>query len=1016
MAEVEFRLLGSVEGAVAGQSVNLGPPRQRAVLAALLLEVGRVVSVDQLIDRVWGEQLPGQPRKVLYSYLSRLRRILSTADVSLPQVAGGYRIDVAPEAVDLHRFDQLLRLARSTTTEADAAAHLQEALGLWRGEPFTGIDAPWFRQEANRLTAVRDTALADLRDLRLQLGEHADLIPELRAALLEQPLDERLARQTMLALYRTGRQAEALDCYQTLRRQLADELGADPDPLTQQLHRQILTSDQALVGPDRPAVAATVSSPPPDTLPWDVKAFTGREAELAQLAALTPTNGHPGTAAAVVVSGGGGVGKTALAVHWAHQDTTRGTFTDGLLYLDLRGFSEHPPLTAADALRSLLRQLGIPGSEIPSDPEHAQRLYRRTLHGRRMLVVLDNAMDSEQVRPLLIAPPSLTLVTSRNRLTGLIVQEGAAEVLLERLPDQDAQLLAGRLLGEQHPSGSALQLSRLCANLPLAIRLAATGYRTAHPDTRLDDYLEQLAGDRIGLLDAATDSSIAITDVLSRSVRRLPPDLVRAFELIGLHPGPRLDIEAVTALLDTTPRHSRRIVRVLTSTSLLEETRPDRWSMHDLLAEYARDRAGSDTEAVYIRLLDHYIERLAADPIDHAWINDERAALLACLQLPVPLAVLERYVATLGDRLHELDLHADSWHTYETLQRRCPAGSPGYALATFGLGRAAVWSCEPAAEQLLNDALASFQRLNDPRGEARTLRELAEWHRGKGQHQSKLDLRALELFQQAGDLAGESDTLMALALEFAASGDQPRAHEYATQALVTARRAGSRRLEGEAHRAMGNTALMVGKHAVAEAHFTQALELFTQVGYPAGRGMCLGGLADVATAAGQHHSAVAHRRQALTIFKELNDHHNQAYSYFQLGRTTLAIGDPEQAREYLNHALHLNQRLGNRAGITFSLMGLADVLLATDQFTKAIGQYQRVAADLADLGYPRGEAGARLGLGRALATTGDHDQARQQLELAATLFERSGSPRAAEARQIMQQLPEPAHLHSPSQM
>ncbi|SFR22262.1 DNA-binding transcriptional activator of the SARP family [Lentzea waywayandensis] len=532
---MKFGLLGDVEVRVDGRVVDIGHSRQRCVLAVLLVEANRLVPVDVLVDRVWGESVPHRARNAVAGYVSRLRQVLPD-EVRIVGRQGGYVLTADPMSVDLHRFHALVERARAQPGEA--VALLDEALGLWRGEPFSTVDTPWLAGVRTALEARRFAALLDRNDLVLRQGRHAELLAELDATAAAFPLDERLAGQVMLALYRCGRQADALLRYEQVRLRLADELGADPGPDLRSLHKKILTADLAL-----PVTA-------PRQLPAPPRSFTGRGRELAALDAAL-TRGHP----IVALTGTAGVGKTALALHWAHRVADR--FPDGQLYVNLRGFGPGEPMALPDLVA-----------------------------GKRMLILLDNARDADQVRPLLSRfAGCLVLVTSRDRLTGLVAVDGAHPVALDLLSTEDSHDLLADRLGRLAESEAAAEIVRRCAGLPLALtvvaaRIACTGFP-----------LTEIAAELRGGLDAfdGGDSATDLRAVFSWSYHALGPEAARLFRLLGLHSGQ--DISAETAAtLSGTPQ-VRPLLAELTRVNLLAELRPGRYFLHGLLRAYAAELA-----------------------------------------------------------------------------------------------------------------------------------------------------------------------------------------------------------------------------------------------------------------------------------------------------------------------------------------------------------------------------------------------------------------------------------------
>ena len=524
------------------------------------LEAGRVVPLEVLVERVWGPDPPRSVRNVVYGYVGRLKALIAAAEdpeITLSRRRDGYLLRARADRVDLCRFRGLVADAAAAAGDDErAGVLLGEALALWRGSALAGLDSPWLDGQRARLELERGGAAGDLRDIRLRRGEHAALTSELAAQAAGSPADERLIGQLMLALYRCGRQAEALRWYEQTRRHLADELDADPGPDLQDVRQRILRADPALAA-SRPVGAP--AAPTPRELPGDVPAFTGRAAELAELDRL-PAGPDPGAAVISAVSGTAGVGKTALAVHWAHQ--AAGRFPDGQLYVNLRGYDPDRPMTAADALAGFPRTLGVPGSDIPPGEADRAARYRSLLAGRRMLVVLDNASQAEQVRLLLPGIPGCAVVvTSRDALAGLVARDGATRLDLDPLSPDEAISLLRELIGERVDADpdAAAALARHCCRLPLALRVAAER-AAARPGVSLAVLVAELADQQqlLDLLDAAGDPRTAVRAVFSWSCRDLEPGTLRAFRLAGLHPGADFDPHAVAALAGTTVERAHR--------------------------------------------------------------------------------------------------------------------------------------------------------------------------------------------------------------------------------------------------------------------------------------------------------------------------------------------------------------------------------------------------------------------------------------------------------------------------
>ncbi|WP_162184778.1 AfsR/SARP family transcriptional regulator [Allokutzneria albata] len=573
---MRFRLFGGVEARVDDQLVDVGHARRQCVLVSLLVEANRPVSAEQLIERVWGDCPPTSARNALHGYLARLR----TAGLEINRSPGGYVLVADERSVDLHRFRQLLAQARSAEDER-ALALYDQALELWHGEPFAGLDTAWLTTVRTTLEAERAAAELDHTDVRLRCGQHADLVLPLTARAEQHPLDERLAGQLMLALYRCGRQAEALTRYEYVRNCLAEELGTDPGPALRRLHQQILRED--------PALALTA---PRSDLPGDVADFTGRADEIQRL--LDTSSGT--TVVISAIDGMAGIGKTTLALRAAHQLADR--YPDGQLFLDLHGYTEgRQPMEPAAALGSLLCAVGVSVEQIPDSVEERASRWRAELAQRKVLVVLDNAATAAQVRPLLPGTAgSLTLVTSRRRLADL---DTACSISLELLPRADAIALLTRIIGRQRADAEPVaieEVAQLCGYLPLALRIAAARLRSrpawsvAHLAERLRDERRRLSELTVG------DRSVAAA--FSLSYHDLPPEQRRLFRLLGLVPGPHWDAYLAGALTGTPFTEAEEGLEQLLDVHLLTQPAPGRYQLHDLLREHARTVAfAEETEA-----------------------------------------------------------------------------------------------------------------------------------------------------------------------------------------------------------------------------------------------------------------------------------------------------------------------------------------------------------------------------------------------------------------------------------
>ncbi|WP_063784338.1 AfsR/SARP family transcriptional regulator [Streptomyces sp. SBT349] len=928
----EFGLLGGVEARVCGRRLELGHARQRHVLAALLVDANRSVSRGELVERLWGEDPPQRAHGTLYSYLSRLRGALAPArDVSIGRRSGAYVLTVDPAAVDLHRFRGLVERAAAEEDDARAAALFEEALRLWRGEEHGFPDTPWFNALGARLALDRYAAELDLGDARLRLGRHDALLPGLMARTAEHPLDERLAWQFMLALHRSGRAGDALERYEAIRRRLAEELGADPGDALRTLHRRILTEDPALRAPAPRAARSPARPPVPRQLPAAPALFTGRKRELDELAeALGGTRGEDGGRRAMAVAaigGAGGIGKTWLALRWAHDHVDR--FPDGQLYVDLRGF--HPsdePTRPAAAVRGFLSALGVEPASVPSEPDARTGLFRSLTAERRLLVVLDNARDTEQVVPLLPGSPGCAvLVTSRHRLVGLAGAHGARLIGLDVLPHHEARTLLDRHLGEDRVAaepGTAAELLERCAGLPLAISLVGA-HAAGRPGTPLAALAEPLreagtrpgapgapgaadAGEAAGTLDALDGGALdaGLRRVFTASCRALDEEAARAFRLLGLAPGPDIGLPAAAALLGLEPAGARGPLLRLLAAHLIAEHAPGRFRMHDLTRQYAAERArrmpGGERDAALRRVVDFLLHTAyRADHLMDAYPlpfeRGEPEPGCVPLELDGPEAARGWFAAEYEGLLaaqraaHRRGWHARAWRLAWALD-----GHQTYH--AIGPEHIASW----------RTALESTRRLGDAVAQALAHRRLGNALLRAGEAAAALTHlgEALARFETSGDPRERAQTLKAMTHAHARNGDPERAEEHAELALGLFRAAGDAVGEARTLNSLGWTQALRGHFDPARGNCERALGLFRSHRHPGGEAATLDSLGYIALRTGDAAGAVGYYRRSLALNNAPGgDPHNAANTLVRLAEAHEALGRRGEADATRRAALDL---------------------------------------------------------------------------------------------------------------
>lgn len=908
-------MLGPLVVTVDGRPVQIPAGRQRTVLAVLALAAGQPISVDRLVSALWGDRLPANARRAVQTHLVRLRGALACD--AIDTVGGGYRLRAEPDQVDVLRFGRLLDAAAQVAGTPAERERLTGALALWRGSPFDGIRSEWLEStEAPRLAEMHLAALERRIDLDLANGGSAALAAELRQLTGLHPLRESLWARLLRALARTGRQAEALAQYEVVRTNLADQLGTDPGPELQQIHADLLAGPPVHRRPAhatagrRPSVAPVSA---PRQLPAGIAGFAGRADALRLLDRLA---GESTGAPAVVISaiaGTAGVGKTALALHWAHRSADR--FPDGQLYANLRGF--HPSrqaMSPAEAVRGFLDALGVPPTRIPPSLDDQAALYRSLLAGRRMLVLLDNARHADQIRPLLPgAPGCLVLVTSRNQLAGLVATEAARPLILDLPTVEEArQLLAGRLGADRIAAEPAAteDIIRRCARLPLALAVVAARAAT-QPRLPLREIARRLHAERSGL-DAFTGSepSADARAVFSWSYRTLSSETARLFRLLGLHPGPDLSVPAAASLAGVSVPTARAMLAELSGAHLVAEHATGRYGCHDLLRAYAVE-LGEQHDSEPVR-------RAALDRVFDHYLHGVHAASLVLYPYGASMALPEPAPGTTVETFADAAA-ASAWLTAEqpsllgAVGRAASAGFDTHATllpAILGrhLERHGYWRDWVRVHQI---ELAAAGRLGDRTAQAQAHRHLAGAYATQGRlDDSRTELAAaLTIFEELGDLTSQARAHINLSRLLGQSQHYPEALYNSECALRLSQAAGDLVLQAQARNAVGWDQAHVGDHHRALRSCQQALALHQQLGNRGGEAATWDSLGYANDRLSDHAAAVACYQRALSLFEELGNRYQQAHTLGNLADAQLAGGDPGSAEASWRRALSILDEL-----------------------------------------------------------------------------------------------------------
>jgi DNA-binding SARP family transcriptional activator len=909
---LDFRVLSPAEVTADGRPVPLGGSRPLIVLAGLLLRANGVVPVDELGRWLWNDD-HRRSKGALQTYVLRLRRALGD-QVAIRTESGGYRIELDDDLLDLTRFRALAIRGKAAADRGEsrqAAAHFAEALAQWRGPALLNVESDALhRDEAGQLAEERLRVREQWADAWLEVGEYGTVVPELTRLTRENPLRERLHEQLMIALYRSGRQAEALDVHRRISRVLAEELGLDPGPSLQRTRQAILTGADDGDAARMPRYRLGVEPQVPHQLPADLRTFSGRECDLKALHALLPEALDADTSTPIAsVEGMGGIGKTTLAVHFAHEIADR--FPGGQVYLNLRGYGPGEPVEPSAALEAVLTALGVPCDQIPGDLDGRAASWRTHTAGRRLLIVLDNANRTEQVSPLLPGPGCLVVITSRWQLRALVATHGARRIALEELGDVDAIGLLASTIGFDRVArdpAAAERFVRYCGGLPLAIRILAV--RAAEfPDLPLDEFVD--APDLLGSFDLADGEGTNIRSVFSYSYQALELAAARLLRLLGLHTGVDFTAPAAAVVAGLDLAATRPMLETLASAHLLAQPRPGRYQFHDLIRAYAGEAASqvepsSEREAALNRLLGWYM-----------------ASSLNASQQMRP----DRYY-----RLLELDDLDDgmSFSSYHD------------ALTWFG---------EEAGNLIAAVHLARRLRRDDVCWKLAWLLQSYFMTRSRIDDWRSVFAVALEAARASGHRPGEAGILSGLGVVNAVARQYAECRRYLEQVLAIQRELGAREGEARAQYNLAMAAHNLDDYACAYEHGMQALEIVRSLGLGAFEANVLRALGDICTSMGDHEQALRLADAALAIlgpdgqpvdkrftqptrglaliglgrldegitcisesvemFLAMGEQYEAADVLSQLGTIHLRRGDPALARECWLRSVHLLTELGH---------------------------------------------------------------------------------------------------------
>ena len=979
---MKFGILGPLEVTCGFEPQEFRGARQQTVIATLLLSANRLVTMDRLLEAMYGEDLPPTARSQGQISVSSLRRLFASQsrEPVIVTRAGGYAIRVAPGELDAQRFEKLVAEAREARAESNlelAVARYRDAVRLWRGPALDGIDSQLVRAAANRLDELHIGTKEDRITLELQLGRHHELVGELTELVEEHPLREALRGQLMLALYRCDRTAEALQVYQETRRSMIEELGIEPSERLQQLEHAILACDPALGPPSVPAAIRSERRHAPNLLPADIGDFTGREEELRQAKQhLLGTGERVRLAVPVLVMvGKGGIGKTTLAVHASHAIAA--DFPDALLFADLHGAGAHP-VSPMRVLERFIRALDVPGAQIPEGVDERAELYRNLLADRKALVLLDDAASESQVLPLL--PGSGTtgvIITSRRMLTGIA---GALHVRVDVFAaDQSVDLLA-RIAGVARVRAqcdAAAEVAAHCGHLPLALRIAGARL-AARPYWSVQQLADRLT-DEANRLDELRHGEMGIRSSISLSYESASEQARRLFRRLAALDMPVFPGWLCAALLDQPLTTAEDLLDDLISAQLIEVTGSGsgldgHYRFHDLIRVFARERLAAEEPADERRAaLERALGALLylAEEARRCYYGGDYARLHSgAVRWPLPARQVQSLVR---DPL--------SWYERQRVTLVCgvrQAARAGLVDLCWSLASSAVPLFE--SRVYLDDwrethdiALEAAKKAHHVRGQAAMLYHIGSLHTTELQFDQAFSELAtsVRLFGEIGDERGIAHATFHMAYIDRLSGRLDDAARRYRQALTVFREAGDKVATASVLHGLAQINLERNESGAAMKLLSEALRLCQVTRYPRLEAQVLHRLGEACLLTGELGRAADTLERALAITRDIGDVIGQAYALQGLGVAKIRRRQFDQARSALLHAVPLAKRVGERMAEARALLGLSELELATADARQAARLGQRAADIFQDLKAPLYEARALTLLSDVYAALGD---------------------------------------------